>query len=486
MNLKPLPRGLIAVGACALVLTGYAAAELPQRATPPTLVSTGAGSPVAPIAMTAALPDFSALVDSYGKAVVNITVTGSTKTRADMPDSLPFGQDDRSPQSFRRFAVPMPAPDTPTHGVGSGFIVSPDGVILTNAHVVDGANEVTVKLTDRREFTARVIGKDAESDVAVLKIEASGLPTVKLGNSSTVRVGAWVAAIGSPFGFESTVTSGIVSAKARRLPNENYVPFLQTDVPVNPGNSGGPLFNMQGEVIGINSQIYSHTGGFQGMSFAVPIDLAVQVKDQLQHGGHVVRGRLGASIQDVNQQLADSFGLARPAGALISSVDPDGPAARAGLQAGDVIQKLDGQEISQAADLPARVAMIKPGSRVQLEIWRQGSARSLTVAVGELHAETLAANAAPKEAHGRLGLALHPAAPGEGSETGTQDGLVVDAATGPAAAAGIEPGDIVLAFNGTPVHSVEQLRTLVAKAGKHAALLVQHQDARMFVPLDLG
>ncbi len=485
MTMNPITRSLVAAGVLAVVMAGYAITESPPSH------STAHPGPAAPAQATmpgpaAALPDFSSLVDTYGPAVVNITVTGAAKTSLELPNSPGADPDDPFSQFFRHFAVPMPAPDTPVRGVGSGFIVSPDGFILTNAHVVDGANSVTVKLTDHREFMAKVIGKDTQSDVAVLKIDATGLAVVKLGDSNTVRVGQWVAAIGSPFGFENTVTSGIVSAKARRLPNENYVPFLQTDVPVNPGNSGGPLFNMNGEVVGINSQIYSRSGGFQGLSFAVPINLAIQVEDQLQQHGHVTRGRLGASIQDVNQVLADAFGLSKPVGALVSSVDPRGPAAAAGLEPGDVILHLNGTEIAQSGDLPSLVAVMQPGATAQLDVWRHGSRRAISVVVGELKDTVATADNTAAGDHGKLGLVLHPIEPGDQQSSSALRGLMVDAASGPAAAAGIQPGDVILAINGTPVNSVEQLRTMVAKAGKHLALLVRHDDAKVFVPIDLS
>ena len=486
MSMTPITRSLFAAGILAVVTVVYSATELPRTHSIANAASAAPFAAAVNAGNAAALPDFSSLVASYGPAVVNITVTEATKTSLELPDTPGGSPDDPFSQFFRRFPVPLPQADSPVRGVGSGFIVSPDGTILTNAHVVDGAKSVTVKLTDRREFTAKVIGKDSQSDVAVLKIDAKGLPTVKLGDSSKVRVGQWVAAIGSPFGFENTVTSGIVSAKARRLPNENYVPFLQTDVPVNPGNSGGPLFNMNGEVVGINAQIYSRTGGFQGLSFAVPINLAMQVEDQLQHHGHVTRGRLGASIQDVNQALADSFGLKTPTGALVSSVDPHGPAAAAGLEPGDVILRLNGQEITQSSDLPTLVAAMRPGASAQLDIWRGGNRRSLTVVVSELKDSAVAADTTVTADHGKLGLVLHPSDPGDAQARGANQGLIVDAASGPAAAAGIQPGDVILAINGTPVKSVEQMRGLVARAGKHVALLVQHDDATIFVPIDLG
>ena len=283
-------------------------------------------APMAPIAAHA-LPDFASLAQAYGPAVVNVSVTQAPKTPVDKPQFWGFGEDDPFYEFFRRFQIPMPEGGVPRQGLGSGFIVSADGYILTNAHVVRDAAEVTVKLTDKREFKAKVIGTDPQTDIAVLKIEASNLPTVKLGDSKDIKVGEWVVAIGSPFGFENSVTAGIVSAKGRALPDGTYVPFIQTDVAVNPGNSGGPLFNLKGEVIGINSQIYTRTGGYQGLSFAIPINLATKIQDQLVHYGKVTRGRIGVTIQEVNQSLAESFGLKQPEGALVSSVDAGGPAA---------------------------------------------------------------------------------------------------------------------------------------------------------------
>src|SRR5207248_10322094 len=269
-------------------------------------------------------------------------------------------------------------------GMGSGFIVSSDGVILTNAHVVANADEVTVKLTDRREFKAKVLGSDKTTDIAALKIDAKNLPVVKIGDPAQTRVGEWVVAIGQPYGFENTVTAGIVSAKARALPQDSYVPFIQTDAAVNPGNSGGPLFNLKGEVIGVNSQIFSRSGGFQGLAFAVPIDVAIQVKDQIQQYGKVSHGRLGIAIQEVNEALAQNFGLKGPGGALVSTVEKGSPGAKAGIEPGDVILKLDGKEISRSGDLPPMVSPIKPGTKVTLEVWRNGSAKELTATIGAL------------------------------------------------------------------------------------------------------
>jgi serine protease Do len=321
-------------------------------------------------AARAALPDFASIVQQYGPAVVNITTAGTRRTASAPP--FPFGG---------------PAPEVPAHGQGSGFIVSPDGIVLTNAHVVQGATEVTVKLTDRREFRAKVLGTDAATDVAVLRVEAQGLPTVKPGDPAQARVGDWVVAIGSPFGFENSVTAGIVSAKGRALPGENYVPFIQTDAAVNPGNSGGPLFNLQGEVIGINSQIYSRTGGYQGLSFAIPIDMVLRVKDQIVATGRASHARLGVDAQTMNQALARSFGLERPTGALIASVAPGSAAERAGLQSGDVVLGFNGRPVGDSGQLAAMVGESQPGERVRLEVWRNGEKRVLGATLGTATAE---------------------------------------------------------------------------------------------------
>jgi serine protease Do len=483
MKPKVLVRSLIAAGVISAVGAGAFSAGhwFPQEAA-------AANAPVAvAVGSTASalLPDFTGIVERNGPAVVNISVTHDVK--ADAATRQFAGVDPNNPffEFFRQFPGAVPHGAVPERGMGSGFIVSPDGVILTNAHVVDDATEVTVKLTDRREFRAKVIGSDKPSDVAVLKIEASGLPTVKLGSSTNEKVGEWVLAIGSPYGFENSVTSGIISAKSRSLPDGTYIPFIQTDVAVNPGNSGGPLFNMKGEVIGINAQIFTHTGGYQGLSFAVPIDLAVKVKDQLQQFGKVSRGRLGVTIQEVDQQLADSFGLKRPSGALVAAVEESGPAAKAGIKAGDVILKFNGHAISSSSELPAQVADVKPGTKATLEISRNGSPKEIEVTVGELKGEKVASADSPNQEHGRLGLAVRPLSPEERQQVGSK-GLVVEQASGPAARAGIQPGDLLLAVNGTPIQSVEQLRALVAKSGKTMALLIQRHDGKIFVPVDLG
>ena len=337
---------------------------------------------------TVPLPDFTSIVERNGPAVVNISVTREAAAQAAVPQLQPG---DPFYEFFRRFGVPGPQEPTPMRGMGSGFIISPTGLILTNAHVVATAKEVTVKLTDKREFRAKVLGVDRPTDVALLKIDADNLPTVRIGSAEGLRVGEWVTAIGAPYGFENTVTSGIVSAKWRSLPDGAYVPFIQTDVAVNPGNSGGPLFNMNGEVIGINSQIYSRTGGYQGLSFAIPIDLAIKIKDQLQRYGKVSRGHLGIAIQELNQGLADSFGLKRADGALVASVGPGSPAEKAGLQTGDVIIGFNGKPIANSAELPLAVADVRPGESAKIRVWRKGTVKDLAVVVGEAPEQRVAA-----------------------------------------------------------------------------------------------
>ncbi len=353
------------------------------------------------------LPDIATLVEQSGPAVVNIKVTSTAKAASnELPDELknsPFGE------FFRRFGVPgQQSPGAPSRGEGSGFIVSADGVVLTNAHVVAEASKVTVRLTDGREFDAKVVGTDRKTDIAVLRIDAKNLPTVKIGNPATTRVGEWVVAIGSPYGFENTVTAGIVSAKSRSLPEENYVPFIQTDAAVNPGNSGGPLFNLAGEVIGINSQIYSRTGGYQGLSFAIPIDVAMRVGNQLATNGRVSRAKLGVSIQDVDRALADSFGLAKPGGAMVANVEKGGPAAKAGVKEGDVVLKFNGRQITRSADLPLAVSEAAPGSAAEIEVWRNGRTERLTAKLGELTEPKVAAAGEAKADGGKLGLAVRP------------------------------------------------------------------------------
>jgi serine protease Do len=488
MQLKFLKSAAVATAVAAGIAGGYVARARGAPTSPgagntdgSTSTARGASAPA-----PAALPDFTDIVQRYGPAVVNVSTTGATHTSA---EASPFGQldpDDPMYRFFKHFGAPEQHRGTPTRALGSGFIVKSDGVILTNAHVVDGATEVKVKLTDRREYPAKVVGVDKQTDVAVLKIDAKGLPVVKVGDPTHMRVGEWVLAIGSPFGFENSATAGIVSARGRSLPGEGYVPFIQTDVAVNPGNSGGPLFDSSGEVIGINSQIYSRSGGYMGVSFAIPIDVAMNVEQQLVAHGKVTRGKLGVTVQDVTQQLAESFGLSKPNGALVNSVEKGSPAAKAGLEPGDVILSLNGNEVTSSSDLPPRVADLKPGSGAKLEVWRDGRRRDLEVRVGG-NAEVVASEGGHHEAEGgRLGLAVRPLSPEERKQAGVSGGVLVQDVQGPAARAGIEPGDVILAVNGTRIDGVDQLRQAVSKSGKHVALLVERGDAQLFVPVDLA
>ena len=351
--------------------------------------------------------------------------------------------------------------------------------------MVKGAKEVTVKLTDRRELQAKVLGADPKTDVAVLKVEGKNLPVVTMGKVGDLRVGEWVLAIGSPFGFENTVTAGVVSAKGRSLPDDSAVPFIQTDVAVNPGNSGGPLFNARGEVVGINSQIYSRTGGYQGVSFAIPIDLATKIKDQIVATGKVEHARLGVMVQEVNQTLADSFKLDTPEGALVANVERGGPAEKAGLQAGDVIRKVNGQTIVSSGDLPAVISLAMPGDKITLDVWRNGGNKQISAQLGgasDKVAKAAADKGEPQQ--GKLGLALRPLQPGEAR--GTDGGLLIQEVSGPAERAGVEAGDVLLAVNGAPVKSIEQVREAVAKSTKSVALLVLRGEDKIFVPVRLG
>ncbi|PRF76216.1 peptidase [Burkholderia multivorans] len=492
MNTRFLARSAVVVAVAAALSAGYVAGT--RRADPQIIAPAHAAAMMpAEAAAKTGIPDFSGLVETYGPAVVNISAKHVVKQVARRVPQLPIDPSDPFYQFFKRFYGQVPGmggdaqpDDQPSASLGSGFIISPDGYILTNAHVIDGANVVTVKLTDKREYKAKVVGSDKQSDVAVLKIDATGLPTVKIGDPAQSKVGQWVVAIGSPYGFDNTVTSGIISAKSRALPDENYTPFIQTDVPVNPGNSGGPLFNLQGEVIGINSMIYSQTGGFQGLSFAIPINEAIKVKDELVKTGHVSRGRLGVAVQGLNQTLASSFGLAKPDGALVSSVDPNGPAAKAGLQPGDVILSVNGTPVVDSTTLPSQIANLKPGSKADLQIWRDKAKQSVTVTLGAMTDAKLASNDGGPVEQGRLGVAVRPLTPQERSADNLSHGLIVQQAGGPAASAGIQPGDVILAVNGRPVTSPEQLREAVKSAGNSLALLIQRDNAQIFVPVDLS
>lgn len=430
------------------------------------------------------LPNFASIAASQGAAVVNISVTGTVKAAAG-PSLDP---NDPMFDFFKRFQPQLPQAQTPVSGMGSGFIVKADGIILTNAHVVDQADEVMVKLTDKREFKAKVLGVDKLTDIAVLKIDAKDLPTVKIGSTTNSQVGDWVVAIGAPFGFENSVTAGIISAKSRALPDEGYVPFLQTDVAINPGNSGGPLFNLNGEVIGVNSQIYSRSGGYQGLSFAIPIDVAMGIEQQLLDKGKVSRGRLGISVQPINQDLASSFGLSSPNGALVSSVEKAGPADKAGLVPGDVIVKFNDQAIERSSDLPPLVASVAPGNSATLQVWRNKQLKTLTVKVAEMASpSTPVAMLEDSAKQAKLGLSLRPLNPQEMAQAQLQQGLVVEqVGQGPAAAAGIQAGDVILAVNGDAVRGMDDLRKELNKNSKSVALLVMRGEHKIYVPIKLG
>ncbi len=483
MQASTFKRSLVAMAVVGAFVVGAVTAE---RAV--TIKSAGAAmQPAAVVGQSAAaLPDFADLVAKHGPAVVQVSVTkDARKVAARGSRGMPGDDDDEIPPWFRNFPMPKAPSDAPSRGMGSGFIVGADGVVLTNAHVVADADEVTVRLTDRREFTAKVLGSDRTTDVAVLKIDAKNLPTVTIGNPESTRVGEWVVAIGTPYGLDNTVTSGIVSAKSRALPGDAAVPFIQTDAAVNPGNSGGPLFNLRGEVIGINSQIFSRTGGFQGVAFAIPIDVAMNVKDQIQQHGKVQHGLLGVTVQEVNQALAENFGMKQPGGALVSAVSRNGAAAKAGVEPGDVITKFDGKAITRSSDLPPLVAQVKPGATVTLEIWHDGKTKEVKATVGELEDRATVASAKGSASQGKLGVAVRPLSPEE-KESGTVTGVVVEDVAGAAAKAGVRAGDVIVSVNRTAVKSPEHLKELISKAGKTVALLVQREDARIFIPVTIG
>ena len=442
------------------------------------------------------LPDFTDLADKHGPAVVNVSTTQTIRGNRAFPQFPDLDEDDPMYEFFKRFIPRQPGMprEFQNKSLGSGFIISPDGYILTNAHVVDSADEILVKLTDKREFKAKVIGADKRTDVALIKIEASGLPAVKLGDPAKLRVGEWVVAIGSPFGFESSVTAGIVSAKGRSLPQENYVPFIQTDVAINPGNSGGPLFNMKGEVVGINSQIYSRTGGYMGLAFAIPIDVAMEVQGQLRASGRVSRGRIGVVIQEVTKELADSFGLAKPAGALVNSVEKGGPADKGGIEDGDIILKFDGKTVNASADLPRIVGATRPGSKVPLQVWRKGAARDLTVTVGEILEDKMAQRgqkrAKPAEvAANRLGLILSELSSEQKRELKIVHGLLVEDVRGNNGRTDLRPGDIILAVvhkgSNTEAKTVDQFNRLLSQFDKSATitLLVKRGEQQTYITI---
>jgi len=421
------------------------------------------------------VPDFAALVRRYGAAVVNISVTREV---TQLGVQLPPGVSADSP--LAPFLARRVIGNREEVSLGSGFIVSGDGVILTNRHVVGDSTTVDVKLTDKREFKGRVIGRDPMSDVAVVKIDAHDLPAVVTGDPARTEVGDWVMAIGSPYGFANTVTQGIVSAKSRSLPGESYIPFLQTDVPINPGNSGGPLFDLHGRVIAINSMIYSKTGGYQGLSFAIPIDIALDVKDQLLDSGHVTRGRLGVAAQEVSQSLARSFGLPRPDGALISAVETGGPAERAGIHPGDVVLAVNGAALGDSADLLTVAAKLQPGSLADLTVWRSGAAMHVDVTIGAL---TVTSNDASNVSQRYPGIVARVLSPAELRSAQVDHGLLVEQVSGAASGAGLKAGDIVLAVNRASVSTLAQFAGQLRQAGPNAALLVQRGGMRLYVPM---
>ncbi len=475
----PFRRGAMAAAIVAALAVGASATQVLTPA------DAAQGAP-----LVTGLPDFSPLVGAAGPAVVAVSTRqeGADAQRGFAP---PPGMSPDDP--FFRFFGQIPwagrgEREAPAQGIGSGFIVSADGYILTNAHVVADADAVKVHLTDKREFDATVVGLDRKSDIALLKIDADGLPTVRVGDPARLRVGEWVAAIGSPFGLENTVTAGIVSAKSRELPEDAYVPFIQSDVPINPGNSGGPLLNMRGEVVGVNSQIYSRSGGYMGLSFSIPIDVAMRVGDELRAHGRVERGLLGVTVQTVTKELAESFGLDTASGALVSGVAAGSAAAAAGVRPGDVIVAMEGKAIASAADLSRFVADTRPGVRASLEVVRDGKPRKLAVEVGRAGEDAVASAGDPAAAaqSGRLGVRVRPLAEHELGATGGQPGLVVQDASGPAAKAGIEPGDVILGVNSRRVHDVADLKAAIEAGGERVALLVRRGDGEMFVPVDLG
>ncbi|HEY0338892.1 MAG TPA: Do family serine endopeptidase [Burkholderiales bacterium] len=475
MKRKQLVLALIAVA----VLGGGAAAYKHEHPATWEIAAAASAAPARTSDVVRGPVDFSAIVQRYGEAVVNISTEGLMSANAAKqldPDTLK--------QLFGRMS-PGAQPEVPVRGEGSGFIVSADGIVLTNAHVVDGASEVTVKLTDKREFRAKVLGSDSVTDIAVLRIDAKHLPTVHLGHAADVRPGEWVLAIGSPFGFENSVTAGIVSANRRALPGDGAIAFIQTDAPVNPGNSGGPLFNMAGDVIGINSQIYSATGGFQGISFAIPIDVAARVEQQIVSTGHATHAQLGITIEEVSQGLAQSFGLKEPQGALVARVTPGSAAARAGVQAGDVILRANSQPIVESGDLPELVDKAAPGDRLALEVWRNDASLTLLATLGQARAIVQTSGTA-QALPDSLGLVVRSLDRDEQREAKVNAGVVVERASGRAALAGIQPGDIVLAVNGVPVRSPDALRLTLGTLDGTAALLVQRGDARVFVAVPVG
>lgn len=442
------------------------------------------------------LPDFTGLVEEQGTAVVNISATNNAAVNGHqnfpelpgIPENSPFYD------FFKRHMQPFPAPKkSEPKSLGSGFIISSDGYILTNAHVVETADEITVKLNDKREFVAEVVGADRKTDIALIKINATDLPKVVQGNPENLKVGEWVVAIGSPFGFEHSVTAGIVSAKGRSLAQENYVPFIQTDVAINPGNSGGPLFNMKGQVVGINSQIYSRTGGFMGLSFAIPINVATEIADQLKSNGKVSRGRIGIMIQEVTKELAESFGLSNHAGALVVTVEKGGAADKAGIKPRDIVLKFDGKDVATSADLPRIVGNTKPGSKVSMQVWRDGSNKSIDIEVGEATSDEISEGRKSKQGKkannaNRLGLVLSEITEEQQKQLEIVNGLLVEEVQpGLASRSGIRAGDIILGFNSKDVRDIAHFNEMLSqtKSGKNIALLIKRGDVTTFITMKL-
>jgi serine protease Do len=487
MQLSKLTYALVTAGIVGGLATFYhqidgvtpAQAAVTPSATAPAVIPTAAAN----------LPDFTALVERVGPAVVNISVRADRKAVAFNQDDDEDEAGDPMREFFKRFGGGMPnGPQMrpqPSQGMGSGFIVSNDGYIVTNAHVVDGASEVTVKLTDRREFTAKVVGADKRTDIALIKIDAKDLPALDIAAKPDVKRGEWVIAIGSPFGFENSVSAGVVSGVHRALPNGQMVPFIQTDVAVNPGNSGGPLLNAKGQVVGVNSQIYSRSGGYMGLSFAIPADVAVKVADQIKTHGKVQHGRLGVGIQGLDQSLAQSFGLKDANGAVVGTVEKGGPAEKAGFKAGDIIRKIDGTAVTDSTDVTSRVGNTAPGTKVAFEVWREGKTVELVATIGTLDEAKVASVKDDAEAKGKLGVAVRPLTPEE-KKDGAKSGVVVERAGGAAARAGVQAGDVIVGVGAAKVNSPEELKSLVDKSGKTVALLIERQGRQIYVPVKIG
>ena len=501
MKIKPLSAAMLAAGLVAMSTAGAfefpqlfkrdAKVAVAQNDSTATLAASTAPAPVPMLNAQGLVPNYRAIVKQAGPAVVGVTVEGMHRASLEEQGLPPGAEND----PFFKFFRGIPGlqqrgrgnPSVPFRGQGSGFIISADGLILTNAHVVREAKEVTVKLSDRREFSAKVLGSDPTTDIAVLRINAKDLPTVRLGDPRQLEVGDPVLAIGAPYGLEQSATQGIVSAKGRSLPGDTVVPFIQTDAAVNPGNSGGPLFDGSGAVVGINAQIYSQSGGFQGLSFAIPINVALKVKDQIVATGKASHARLGVTVQDLNQTLAQSLGLERPDGALIANVAPSSAAAAAGLKSGDVVTAVNGEAVTRSGTLSSLIGMSAPGEKVKLKVWRDKAARDVEVKLGgadESAAQVADADGAAQG--GQLGLALRALTREERREAKVEQGMVIENVTGPAARAGIEPGDVLLAINGRPVQSIEQVKGVLQAKPKSVALLVQRDGEKIFVPVNLG